>query len=144
MRVLLMLHPDFLPSEDSARADALAWVRGFANGVGGVIFRPLEHKVEQFDVVHLFSGRDPETWFELKRNGRKVVVTPRWPGGPPSRTPSLILLRVLRALRQRKWPPVDEDAFFNSPDAILDFEKGFPRELAAASVAARRCYGSPS
>ena len=95
-------------------------------GIEPVQFQSDFHKIREFDCVHLFSASDAETWASLRAAVGKIVVTPAMPG---AFAPTLSgkgalsnLLRVARALAQRKWPPVDDLSFHAVADFYLVFD----------------------
>ena len=76
----------------------------------------------EFDVVHVFSPCDPETWSVLRKFGSRIVVTPSLrpePGLANRRGLAEILARFGRAIVQGRWPPVDYAGFYSCADHYL-------------------------
>jgi hypothetical protein len=113
MRVLFLAHPGFL----IPRSPALQWLGEFEKRLklaGHTVtrFRPLETRVGEFDVIHLFSFDDPGLWEQLSHQARKVVITPSLSLEPPAERAQARQwigqgIRILRAARQKRWPPID-------------------------------------
>jgi hypothetical protein len=133
MKILLMTHLDFL----YASPETETWLRAFGASLSRRSHRvehfdPVKHKVRDFDIVHLFSSENPETWKVLKDLGVKVFITPSFQKAPQLskiRQCMNFVSRVGRGIFQRKWPPIDEDYFRNSADEYWVTSPGWKRVL---------------
>lgn len=136
-KVLLLLHTDVLDTQDAALGPSLRqWFGAFAEALRargwdasklGAAGSP-PARVQDYPLVHCFSGIEAETWAALKNSGRKVIVTPSLEARPDQdqlarahalRSPGAWLTRGAKALRQRAWPPRDERVFFGCADGYL-------------------------
>jgi hypothetical protein len=136
MRILLFAHPEFF-FEGQGDLPPRVWIRAFADelvrtGHEVCFFDPREHKVADFDWVHVFSATEPETWMSLKRCGSRVIVTPSLCPAAPLGTglstrfqkTVLLAMSLIRALLQRKWPPDEEFIFYSRGTSHLFVSSG--------------------
>jgi hypothetical protein len=77
MKIVLFLKPDFISENDRE----VQWLEKFSEalsllGVEVGRFVSHEHRLKDYDLVHVFSGVEPEIWFGLKSIVGRVVVTP--------------------------------------------------------------------
>ena len=119
MRILFFLHDSFFGSD---RLSELGWIDSFANAVSAsghevTRFDSLCHRITDFEIIHVFSSSDPETWSVMKNTGTRVVVTPALSAPSNESKPFLsIVVRLIRSGYQRRWPPIDQDFFWKVPD----------------------------
>lgn len=117
MRALFFLSPTF----DLDPVNIENWIGPFASelqklGCNVTRFFPNETKLQPYDVIHVFSCEDPETWVHLRRYATKIIVTPGLQPNEfqPSVIRSWILtaFRSIRAVHSFFRPRGDETSFF--------------------------------
>ena len=95
MRLLFIVHPSFFV--DAHREQVLHRVGDYVRELEKLchkitFFDSVTHKVQDFDVLCFFSNKDPETWYELRKLGKPVIIFPSLNIHPP------LLKQVIPAL----------------------------------------------
>ena len=126
MRILFFLRPTFERGEplESKRSELEARAEKIRKAGHRVTFFSSElHKVSDFDLIHVFSSEEPETWHALQGSGKPVVVTPALTSPPPRRSAwkriARKLLKLGRMFTQKTLHPIDAESFFSSANAYL-------------------------
>ena len=124
MKLLCVLHPSFFQAKDPS--GEWGWLSRYTNslreiGIETSLFEMQEHKIKDFDLIHFFSSDDPATWDWVQEVGIPVVVTPGLKGLRGFEQPKrgVFFLRLLRAMIQRRWPPVDQFTFYQCAKKYL-------------------------
>ena len=92
-------------------------------------FHPIQNKLIDYDLIHIFSFQDFETWVSIARTDVAVVVTPitggfgSEEGDAPSYSRFFAAVdwgkRILKGWMQRRWPPYDEWNWIHAADLFL-------------------------
>ena len=112
-----MFHTAFIQRQPPGQSVEMACIRHLSaelleRGFEPVFFDAREHRLIDFKLVHIFGEAEPETWRSIREYGCKVIVTPGLGaelGAPEGLTAHMV--RLMRGLTQRRWPPIDERWF---------------------------------
>lgn len=154
MKILISVHFSFFDSS----CHQIDWIEAYCQelvNLGHQVekFDSFEHRIKNFDLIHLFSKSEPETWSVLKQMGLKVMITPSLGNIPRLSINQKIChqcVRLLRSLSQRKWIPRDDRIFFAKGDRYIVFSQEWinflinewkinPLKVDLASIDPKKC-----
>lgn len=156
MKIMINVHFSFFDSPHRP----MDWIETYCQelvNLGHEVekFDSFKHSIKKFDLIHLFSQSEPETWHVLKQIGLKVIITPSLENIPQLSMSQKIyaqLIRLGRSLSQRKWTPRDDRFFYGRGDRYLVFSNHWrsflvkewrinPSKIDLISMDPKKCAG---
>ncbi len=135
MRILFFGHWEFLEHERTRNS----WVRLLAVELARfgheiVFFESDQHKIKEYDLVHVFSHTDTEGWPFISLEQQALVVTPALAEISPPQYSYIdkigqMIIRGVRGVKFAKWPPWDEVQWFKSSKKFLILNPEWERYL---------------